>query len=117
MQQQQPVEEALRQYAAWGAEKKARDIAALKLSELTLICDYFLLMTAANNRNAQAICDYIVEQAKAAGQPPLRIEGYRDARWILLDFGSVIIHIFIEEERQFYSLERLWSDAPLQKFN
>ena len=93
------------------AEKKARDMVSLALGELTVICDYFLIMTANSTRQAQALCDYVQLEMKAEGNAPRRVEGYRDGRWILLDFGGVVAHIFLEDERGYYDLERLWGDA------
>jgi ribosome-associated protein len=93
-------------------EKKANALISLEIGEISLIGDYFLLMSAGNTRMAKAICDYLEEGSKSLGFAPLRIEGYQDARWILLDFGPLIVHIFQEEERQYYNLERLWGDAP-----
>ena len=111
MKQTKTPEELLAQCVAAAQDKKGRDIVSMKMSGLTLICDYFLLVTAANNRQAQSICDQIEQDLKAEGQPPLRIEGYRDSRWILLDLGAVVVHIFQEEEREFYDLENLWAEA------
>jgi len=96
-------------------EKKGTDLSVLKLSEVSTICDYFVLATAANNRQAQAICDNVNEAVKGVGIIPAHIEGYSEGRWILLDIGAVVIHIFQEEERQYYNLEKLWSHAPAQK--
>ena len=105
------AESILQQCVALAQEKKGRDIISLKLRGLTVICDYFLLVSATNTRQAQSICDNIEEKMKENALPPLRIEGYREGSWILLDFGSVVVHIFLEEERQYYDLERLWGDA------
>lgn len=96
---------------ALAEEKKGRDLVSLKMAGLTLICDYFLIVTAGSTRQAQAICDQIELGLKEDGLLPLRVEGYRDSRWILMDLGSVIVHIFLPEEREFYDLERLWSEA------
>ena len=101
----------LQQCIEFAQEKMGRDIISLKLQGLTVICDYFLLVTATNTRQAQSICVNIEEKMKEAGNPPLRIEGYREGKWILLDFGSVVVHIFLAEEREYYNLERLWGDA------
>lgn len=110
------AEALLQQCAELAAAKKAHDIVSLKLAGLTLICDYFLLASASNTRQAQAICDHIEIEMKAAGYPPLRIEGYREGRWILIDFGMVVVHIFLDEEREYYNLERLWGDAERNSF-
>lgn len=105
------AETMLQKCVELSADKKARDLVSLRLSDLTTICDYFLLMTASNTRQAQSICDNIEEGMKAEGQPPLRIEGYNEASWILMDLGQVIVHIFLPETREHYDLERLWGDA------
>jgi len=110
------AEELLTQCIALAEDKKARDIVSLHLAELTTICDYFLIMTAGNSRQAQAICDNIEEGLKANGNAPLRIEGYEGAQWILMDLGPVIVHIFMEETRDHYDLERLWGDAPRKEY-
>ena len=104
-------EELLARCVALAEDKKGRDIISLKMSGLTLVCDYFLLVTAANTRQAQSISDNIEMGLKEDGLQPLRIEGYRDSRWILMDLGSVVVHIFLPEEREFYDLERLWGEA------
>lgn len=97
-------------------EKKAQDIMSMDLRGISIIADYFLLATAANTRQAQAIAEYLKEEAGELDHPPLRIEGYNQGRWILLDFGTVIVHVFMAEERQYYNLERLWGDAPRQSY-
>ena len=93
-------------------EKKALGIMSMELKGLTIISDYFLLMTATNSRQAQALADHISEETKKIDYPPLRVEGHREGEWILLDFGAVVVHIFQEEQRKYYNLERLWGDAP-----
>ena len=103
--------EMLAKCVALAEEKKARDIVSLDLNGLTLISDYFLIVSANNARQAQALCDHIELGMKADGCPPLRIEGYRDGKWILMDFSVVVVHIFQDDERTFYDLERLWGDA------
>ncbi|MGI5891565.1 MAG: ribosome silencing factor [Bacillota bacterium] len=105
--------EELDNFIKWSKKKKAVDIVSINLQGITLIGDYFLLMTASNTRQGQAIADYIKEQSEIRGKNVLRVEGYEDARWILLDFGDIIVHIFQEEERKYYNLERLWGDAPI----
>ncbi len=97
-------------------EKKAGDIIALSLGGLTIIADYFLIMTAANSRQAKAVADYLDEETKKLDNKALRIEGHSEGRWILMDYGSVIVHIFLEEEREYYNLEKLWEDAPKESF-
>jgi ribosome-associated protein len=91
--------------------KKALDIAVLDLREVTTLADHFVICTGTNIRQNQAICDEIHLQAKASGELPHCIEGYEHAEWILMDYGDVIIHIFLDRARTFYDLERLWRHA------
>ena len=93
-------------------DKKARDVLTLEISKLSPIADYFIILSAGNTAQAQAIADNIEEKLLEAGRALLRKEGYRQANWILLDYGDVVVHIFKEEDRRFYNLEQLWGDAP-----
>lgn len=94
-------------------EKKAFDLDVLAVADLTSIADFFILTSASNERQAQAIADNILEQLKEKmGVRPLLVEGTTPGRWVLLDFGDFIVHIFTEDCRRFYGLERLWGDAP-----
>lgn len=94
-------------------DKKATDLDVLEVGKLTSIADYFIIMSAGNERQAQAISDNIAARLKEElGVRPLLIEGTMPGRWILLDFGDFIVHIFTEDVRRFYGLERLWGDAP-----
>ena len=95
-------------------ERKAVDILSMNLHKLSLICDYFLLLGANNKRHSQAIADFLSEELSKADHAPLHVEGYAGGGWILLDCGSVVIHIFQEEERRYYNLERLWGDATVE---
>jgi ribosome-associated protein len=97
-------------------EKKAADILSMDLQKLSLVCDYFLLLSANNRRHCQAIADFLREELARAGEAPLRVEGYKEGGWILLDCGSVVIHVFLETERRYYNLERLWGDATLERY-
>ena len=92
-------------------EKKAIDLVVLKLVELTTFADYFMICSGNSSRQVQAIADEIEDQLKQHKVRPLNIEGYNNAEWVLMDYGSVIIHVFSEKARQFYDLERLWRDA------
>lgn len=93
--------------------KQGEDIVALDVSEPLAIIDAFVIVTGRNERNVQAIADEIEDQAHKVGRKALRREGRDLARWILLDFGDVVVHVFHEEERMFYGLERLWRDCPV----
>jgi ribosome-associated protein len=94
-------------------DKKAFDLDVLAVGKLTSIADYFILCSASNERQASAIADNVVSQLKEQlGVKPLLVEGTVPGRWVLLDFGDFIVHIFTEDVRRFYGLERLWGDAP-----
>ncbi len=110
-------QELLLQCVNSAKEKKAEQIISLDLKDLSLIGDYFLIMTAKNNRQAQAIADGIAEDLKEQGINVGRMEGYNEGRWILVDLSAVIVHIFQQEEREYYSLEKLWGDAPRQSYD
>lgn len=88
-------------------DRKASAVLVFNLTELTTVADYFVLSTAANDRQARAIADAIIE---AIGSP-LSVEGLSAASWILMDYGDVVFHVFQEQARKFYALERLWGDA------
>jgi ribosome-associated protein len=108
-----PIEERVRLAVAAALDKKATNLDVLAVGELTSIADYFVLCSATNERQAQAIADSIVDRLREEmGVKPLLIEGTTPGRWVLLDFGDFIVHIFTEEVRRFYGLERLWGDAP-----
>jgi ribosome-associated protein len=92
-------------------EKKAIDSVVLDLREIASFTDYFLIFSGANERQVQAISDGIVETLKKAGTPVIRVEGYKTAEWILLDYGDFVVHVFDEKARKFYDLERLWRES------
>lgn len=92
-------------------DKKAEKLVVLNLQGLTSMADYFVLATASSDRQAQALADAVEAALKAEGRRPLSIEGY-SSPWILVDYGDVVFHIFHDEARRFYGLERLWGDAP-----
>jgi ribosome-associated protein len=99
--------------AAAAADKLASDIIAYDVSEQLVITDAFLLCSASNDRQVRAIVDEIEEKLKRAGAKPARREGEREARWVLLDYIDIVIHVQHAEERVYYSLERLWKDCPI----
>jgi ribosome-associated protein len=95
------------------ADKLATDIIAYDVSEQLVISDAFLLCSAANDRQVKSIVDEIEFRLNQAGAKPLRREGEREGRWVLIDYADVTIHVQHEEERVFYALERLWKDCPI----
>jgi ribosome-associated protein len=104
--------ELVRIAATAAAEKLATDIIAYDVSEQLVITDAFLLCSAANDRQVRAVIDEIEEKLAKAGAKPVRREGEREGRWVLLDYLDIVIHVQDAEERVFYSLERLWKDCP-----
>jgi ribosome-associated protein len=94
------------------ADKKAMDVVVLDMSDASSITDYFLICSGGSERQVQAIADAISEQLKQAGMTALGVEGYREGHWVLMDYGDVIVHLFSQETRDFYDLERLWANAP-----
>lgn len=93
-------------------DKKGFDLVILDLKECSSITDYFMICSGNSTKHVQAIADGIDEALKKEGIRPLGIEGYNEARWVLMDYDDLIIHIFDEETRNFYDLERLWGNAP-----
>ena len=107
------IESRVRLSVAAALDKKATDLDVLAVGQLTSIADYFILCSAGNERQAQAIADSVLERLKSElNVKPLLVEGTTPGRWVLLDFGDFIVHIFTEDVRRFYGLERLWGDAP-----
>lgn len=94
-------------------EKKGTDIVIQDVSDLLNITDYFVICTAANNRRVDAIAEEVEEQlTKQCGIKPVSIEGLDDSKWVLMDYGPIVVHIFQPEQRDFYRLEQLWAEAP-----
>ncbi|HXG60522.1 MAG TPA: ribosome silencing factor [Planctomycetota bacterium] len=93
-------------------DKKATDVVILDLRKLTFIADYFVVCSASNERQARAMTEELRATMKEKGVRERGIEGVRDARWIVQDFGDFVVHIFHEDHRGFYDLEGLWADAP-----
>ena len=105
--------ELTRAAAEAATDKLATDVLAFDVSEQLYITDVFLLCTAANPRQVRAVQDAVEERLLEMGVKPVRREGEREGRWVLLDFADVVVHVQHTEERSFYSLERLWSDCPV----
>ena len=91
-------------------EKKAKEINAVKIGDLTVLAEYFLMCTATSSTHVRALCDEVEEKLEEAGVKPHHIEG-RTTGWIVLDYGSVIVHIFSRNDREFYGLDKMWSDG------
>jgi ribosome-associated protein len=104
-------ERAARLCAAAG-DLGAQDVVALDVAELTSFADVIVLATGTSDRHVRAVADTVLETAKAIGAPKLGVEGYDEARWVLIDLGDVIFHVFLREAREYYDLDRLWGDAP-----
>lgn len=94
-------------------DKKAKDVTILKTVEQTVLADYFVICNGTSAPHIKALVDEVDKQLSEAGEPPIRREGLRSDIWVLMDFGSVIVHVFTDEARKFYNLERLWSDAEV----
>jgi len=95
------------------SSKKALDPVVLAVGEVLAITDSFVIVSATNTRQVRTIADEIERQVHEAGGPkPLRVEGLDDLHWVLLDYGDFVVHVFLQETREYYELERLWSDVP-----
>lgn len=106
------IEEFVRTAAEAAAEKKAVDVVALEVADLLVVTDYFVLATGANDRQVKVIADNVEDRLRESGIRPVGREGEQDRTWVLLDFGDFVVHVFQPDERDFYRLEKLWSDAP-----
>ena len=93
------------------SDKKGSDIVMLRTAELTTMADFFVICSGRSDRQVQALAGAIVDELRDDGIRPMGIEGKASSRWVLLDFGTVIVHVFAPEEREYYGLERLWSKA------
>ena len=94
-------------------EKKGINIKLLRIDEVSSLADYFLICTGTVNTHVKTLCDYVEYTMEQLGEPMLGREGHRGNSWELLDYGSVVVHVFTEEARAFYDLERLWADAEV----
>ena len=91
-------------------DKKAEDTVLLHVADRTIIADYFIICSGRSSTHVKALADEVEDSMKDLGLELLRIEGYNDGRWIVMDFASILLHIFCPDERQYYNMERLWSD-------
>ena len=94
------------------ADRQAEDIVILDVHELIVITDLFVICTGTSDRQVKTVVEEVEKALRALGQKPVRREGEQEARWVLLDYVDVVVHVFAEEEREYYDLERLWRDAP-----
>ena len=101
--------------AAAALEKKAEDVVVLDLHKLQAFTDYFVIATGTSDRQVQAIARAIEETLHLKKEKPIGIEGLQAGRWVLIDYGDVVAHVFYTEDREYYQLERLWADAPRLK--
>ena len=91
--------------------KKGIDLRLIEISDISTLADYFLICTASSNTHVRTLCDAVEEAMDEAGEPMVGREGHRGGTWVVLDFGCVVVHVFTEETRAFYDLERLWADG------
>ena len=91
--------------------KKGIDLKLLEITDVSTLADYFLICTASSNTHVRTLCDAVEEAMDEAGEPMVGREGHRGGTWVLLDFGCLVVHVFTNETREFYDLERLWNDA------
>lgn len=97
-------------------DKKAEDIHVIDISEVSVVADYFIIATGSNRSQIQAMADNVQEVLGRAGYAMRQVEGYNTANWVLMDFGDVIVHIFDNENRLFYNLERIWRDGKVIEY-
>ncbi len=105
-------EELTREIARLAEEKKGQSIVSIDLQGISLVADFFILISGNNERQVHAIVRGIKEGLGKENINPFRIEGEKDNRWVLMDYGEVIVHVFHREAREYYQLEKLWADAP-----
>ncbi|MFD1466347.1 ribosome silencing factor [Lapidilactobacillus mulanensis] len=105
-------EEILKTAVKAADDKSAEEIVALDMRNVSLLADYFLIMHAGSERQVEAIVDEIQKKVEALGGVEGHVEGKKGSKWVLIDFKDVVVHVFVEEERRFYNLEKLWADAP-----
>ncbi len=94
-------------------DKKGLDIKVLEIEKVSSLADHFVICTGGSNTHVKTLCDAVEKAMDATGEPTLRREGHRSGTWVLLDFGCLVVHVFTEDTRKFYDLERLWRDATV----
>ena len=106
------TESRVREAVSAADDRKAVDLKVLHLQKVSDFTDYFMICSGTSERQVQAIADAVQERLREERVRPLHVEGFNRAQWVLLDYGDFVVHVFQEEPRRFYSLERLWGDAP-----
>ena len=91
--------------------KKGKEIRLIRIDKITTLAEYFVICTGTSNTQINALCDAVEKELTEKGEEPLHREGYRGGTWVLMDFGSLVVHVFTAEARKFYDLERLWQDG------
>lgn len=104
--------ELARQLVECARERQAEDIQILDISELSSFADFFLILSGLNERHVEALVNGMSRSMRDHGRKPHHIEGETENRWVLLDYGDVVVHVFLQELRKFYQIEKLWADAP-----
>jgi len=107
-----PTLDRVRQAVSAADDRKAVDLKVLQLEKVTDFTDYFMICSGTSERQVQAIADAVQEKLREHRVRPLHVEGYNRAQWVLIDYGDLVVHVFQEEQRRYYALERLWGDAP-----
>ncbi len=92
-------------------DKKGKEIRLIRIDRITTLAEYFVICTGSSNTQINALCDEVEKRLTENGEEPLHREGYRGGTWVLLDYGCVVVHVFNDEARRFYSLEHLWADG------
>ncbi len=93
--------------------KKAKELKIIGIKDISVLADYFVLATGTSSTHVKSLADEVEFQLKAQGEEPRHTEGYRSNSWVLIDYGSVVVHVFTEESRRFYDLDRLWQDGQI----
>jgi ribosome-associated protein len=106
------VDSRVRRAVSAAEDRKAEGLKVLRLADVSDFTDYFLVCSGANERQVQAIADAVDAALRAEKVRPLHVEGMRGGTWVLMDYGAFVVHVFAEETRRYYALERLWTDAP-----
>ncbi|MBM4282961.1 MAG: ribosome silencing factor [Deltaproteobacteria bacterium] len=107
-----PSEDLAQACAALALEKKAEDVVVLRVAELTSYADFFVIAQAPSDRQVQAIARNVTEELKRRGKAPMSVDGLEQGNWVIVDYGSVVLHVFLSSARSYYDLDGFWVDAP-----